>query len=97
MEQTERERTQTDRTTNLDFSALDDGGVQGLPRRVGVRTVCECHEAESLERGKRRRFSRCFKSLSCLHTSVKSGDKSIFALDSICHYCLRCSPWIRAR
>ena len=61
---TERERMQTERTTNLDFSALDDGGVQGLPRRVGVRTVCECHEAESLKRRKDNGFHAASKSIS---------------------------------
>ena len=51
-----RERKQNELATDLDFSALDDGGVQGLPRRVGVRTVCECHEAESLKRRKDNSF-----------------------------------------
>ena len=51
-----RERAQTNRTTDLDFSALDNGGVQGLPRRVGVRAVCECHEAESLKRRRDKGF-----------------------------------------
>ena len=43
-----RKRKQTD----LNFSAFDNSGVQCLPRRVCVRTVCECHEAESLKRRK---------------------------------------------
>ena len=49
----ERGKAQTNRAsltpiTNLNFSAFDNIGVKCLPRRVCVRTVCECHEAESL-------------------------------------------------
>ena len=56
----ERKRKQTD----LNFSAFDNSGVQCLPRRVCVRAVCECHEAESLKRRKET------KALSLLCISV---------------------------